>query len=210
MVIDYFTIKNKWKMTPTKVLHVGAHHGQELGIYFNDPGITDLVFFEPMKSSYDVLIKNLEQAHKPSHLNTLIAHPVGLGPEEKEVDFYVASNGQSSSVLKPQLHATQYRDILFNSIERVKIKTLDSFNYFDYDFLTMDVQGYELEVLKGATKTLNNIKWLYTEVNNAPLYENCAMVEDLDNFLRPYGFKREDTVWCRTFGNWGDAIYVKG
>jgi hypothetical protein len=46
-----------------------------------------------------------------------------------------------------------------------------------------------------------------TEVNRDEVYENCCMVDEIDNFLLPYGLRRVETDWA---GNtWGDALYVK-
>jgi hypothetical protein len=69
----------------------------------------------------------------------------------------------------------------------------------------MDVQGYELEVLKGSENTLKGIDYIYTEVNRDELYENNAFIEEIDNFLDNY--TRVATDWS---GNtWGDALYIK-
>ena len=43
--------------------------------------------------------------------------------------------------------------------------------------VTIDVQGYELEVFKGAQKTLRTINAIITEVSREPLYENSALVQ---------------------------------
>jgi hypothetical protein len=83
---------------------------------------------------------------------------------------------------------------------------LDSYK-LSPDLLAMDTQGYELEVLKGATETLKSVKVVYTEVSNVPLYEGSALVDDIDEFLQPYGFKRVRTDWVG--GTWGDAVYVR-
>jgi hypothetical protein len=71
----------------------------------------------------------------------------------------------------------------------------------------MDVQGYELRVLKGGTKTLNNILALGTEVNIIELYEGCVLMDELDNFLAKLNFSRVETN-INEFG-WGDALYIK-
>ena len=71
----------------------------------------------------------------------------------------------------------------------------------------MDVQGYELEVLKGAIKTLNQIDYVYCEVNRDEVYENNAYVEEIDEFLAEYGMERMETDWAGDI--WGDALYIK-
>jgi hypothetical protein len=121
--------------------------------------------------------------------------------------MWVSSNeAQSSSLLKPTQHIVQYPHITFTEGEVVTVHNLDYYQLTP-DILAMDTQGYELEVLKGATETLKSVKVVYTEVSNVPLYEGSALVEDLDEFLQPYGFKRVRTEWVGV--TWGDAVYVK-
>ena len=55
----------------------------------------------------------------------------------------------------------------------------------------MDVQGGELNVLLGASSTLEKIQYVLTEVNTVELYKNCARIEDLNYFLGKYNFKFE-------------------
>lgn len=71
----------------------------------------------------------------------------------------------------------------------------------------LDVQGYELEVLKGSQEMLANIFGILTEVNRDELYENCIQVEQLDDFLNLYDFQRVETNWEGE--TWGDAFYLK-
>jgi len=46
-----------------------------------------------------------------------------------------------------------------------------------------------------------------TEVNNSELYENCAKVKELDDYLSTYDFERVETTWDGV--TWGDALYIK-
>ena len=80
-------------------------------------------------------------------------------------------------------------------------------NKENYNFITIDVQGYELEVFKGGQETLKNIDYIITEVNRDELYENCARVEHLDDFLLQFDFQRVETNWEGE--TWGDAFYIK-
>jgi len=72
----------------------------------------------------------------------------------------------------------------------------------------MDTQGYELEVLRGAKRTLEKIEYIYTEVNQDEVYENNAMIGDLDLFLNDFDMERVATGWHGS-QTWGDAFYVK-
>jgi len=108
----------------------------------------------------------------------------------------------------------QYPEIKFNPLpEEVTMTKLDSFfgnsgrEVGDFNFINIDVQGYELEAFKGATETLKNIDYIYTEVNRDELYEDCVQIEELDVFLLKYGFGRVKTSWDGQ--TWGDALYIK-
>ena len=77
----------------------------------------------------------------------------------------------------------------------------------NFNLINIDVQGYELEVFKGATETLRTIDYIFAEVNRAELYKDCASVVELDEFLSNFGFERVETNWEGI--TWGDALYVK-
>lgn len=188
------------------VLHIGAHHGEEIKDYI-DRGVDNLVFFEPLSKSLEVLEENLGYYADKANI---VIFPYALGNEEKEVEMYVSSHeGMCSSVLKPKVVLEQYPAIKFNERETVKMIRLDDaeIDFHNYNLLNIDVQGYELEVLKGSEKTLNTIDYIYTEINREEVYENAPHVNDLDAFLTPYGFVRVETDWSGD--TWGDAFYIK-
>jgi FkbM family methyltransferase len=199
MLVNLRNLINQFSLKINGVLHIGAHYGEEYPEYVS-AGITKHKFIEPLKSNFEVLISNVP---REDCIN------VALGSSSCEIDMFVetANKGQSSSILQPALHLLQYPHIKFESKEKVVMTTLDSLNFIDYNFINMDVQGYELEVLRGGTKTLEKIDYIYCEVNRAEVYKDCAQVQDLDEFLKQFGFERKLTSW-EGF-TWGDALYVK-
>ena len=48
----------------------------------------------------------------------------------------------------------------------------------------MDVQGYELEVLKGFGNYIKSVEYIFTEVNRDYLYEENVLINELDEFLK--------------------------
>lgn len=204
MFISIAELCKKYKMNNVKgVIHVGAHHGEEVPVYINN-GITNIVLFEPLEKNFDI-IENLVQNYNAN----ISGYQVALGNENKMVEMYLSSNElESSSILKPKKHLELYPDVTFDSKEVVEMKRLDDYNLTGYNLLNMDVQGYELEVLKGAEKTLYYIDYVYCEVNRGEVYENNAYIEDIDTFLSIYNFKRVETDWWLDH-DWGDAFYIK-
>lgn len=204
-LIDTSHLVKKYEMDNVSgVIHVGGHHGEKIPVYIEN-GIRNIVLFEPLKESYDIIAS---KSWGETDANIAV-HQVALGSTDRIAKMYLSSNDfESSSILKPKKHCDLYPNIEFSDIRDVRVRTLDSYNITDCNMLNMDVQGYELEVLKGSEKTLEYIDYIYTEVNNAEIYEGNAYINQIDDFLNPYGFKRVETSWWGDHG-WGDAFYVK-
>jgi FkbM family methyltransferase len=188
------------------VLHIGAHFGQEVSLY--KAHNLKSVLFEPHPDTFRIL------KDKWGSDSSVLLVNKALGSTECTHTMFceTANQGMSSSLLKPKKHLEKYPHIKFDSTVEVEQITLDSFaesfpSIMDYNFINMDVQGYELEVLKGATKTLSNIDHIVCEVNWEELYEGCAQIADLDRYLENYGFKR--ITLTPTNCGWGDALYSK-
>lgn len=202
MLLSFTGLRKKYNMDVKGIIHVGAHYGEEISEYIEN-GIQDIVLFEPLSECFDVL------AQKVMNLNANIeGHQVALGSAPGTATMYLSDNEkQSSSILKPKVHLTHHPHVKFNGTEEVEVDLLDNFDTKDYNFLNMDVQGYELEVLKGATETLKRVDYVYCEVNRDEVYEGNAYVEELDEFLSSYGMERVETSWEGQI--WGDALYIK-
>ncbi len=200
--LDFEQLFQKYQLKIRGIIHIGAHYGQEYEIY-QKFRIANLVFFEPLSQNFEILKSHVGENAK--------LFQKAMGNENKKVKMYVesANNGMSSSILKPKKHLEQYPNIVFDSEEIVEMVRLDEIleDKENYNFITIDVQGYELEVFKGSRETLKNIDYILTEVNRDELYENCARVEQLDEFLGQFDFQRVETNWEGE--TWGDAFYLK-
>jgi len=75
-----------------------------------------------------------------------------------------------------------------------------------YDFLNIDVQGAEGQVLLGMGNYLKYFKWLYLEINRGQVYVGCSEVEQINEYVAQFGFKPVET---KMVGNWGDCLFVK-
>lgn len=203
-LIDFSKINKKYKLDITGAIHIGAHYGDEVLDYIKN-GIQNIILFEPLSRNFEILEKNLSEVNAD-----IQAYQVALGREEKTEIMYLSSNhAQSSSILKPKKHIDQYPYIHFSETEEVEVKTLDSFNIQNANFINIDVQGYELEVFEGGRETLNRIDYIYSEVNRDEMYENNVLINQLDEFLSSYNFMRVETYWPDDKLGWGDAFYIK-
>lgn len=195
---------NKHFKTPLKgAIHIGAHHGQEKNWYLKN-GIDPIVWVEA-NPEYEIGLK----ARCPNDV-VIIS---GVGNENKVETFKIANNGESSSFLNLGTHEKEHPHVNFVNEINVQIKPMSDIileNNIDidkYNFLNVDVQGYELEVFKGFKDYLNIFDYVYCEVNEDYLYENCALINEIDDYLLNFNLTRVETFM--TVHKWGDALYIK-
>jgi FkbM family methyltransferase len=129
------------------VVQVGAHIGQEIETLKSTDKNLRFLVFEPYENCLKIL--------KDRYLNDQTVKIVGkaLGSKKTFGLLRIASNeGQSSSLLEPKEHLVKAPHITFSGSAKVEIDTLDSYKSIinEYNFLIVDTQGYELEVLKGG------------------------------------------------------------
>lgn len=197
---------------PTGVLQVGANSGQEIS-YFAENGISLGAFIEPLDEPFQVL-----KARCASQEGYLPVQALCSSSDGMDVTFHVSSNnGESSSLLRPARHLTDYTWVHFPKTLVIRSFTLDTiFRAIKQsrpeignaiDMLFMDVQGAELEVIKGANTVLNQVKYIYTEVGLGGGYENDVILVDLISYLKHYGFDIYNLDIGRT--GFGNALFVK-
>ena len=189
------------------VLHVGAHTGGELG-WYNEKGFTRVVWFEPNKELFPILEANL--AEYDNH----IAYNIGIHDTLQTAILHIASNnGESSSILPLGTHKRRYPHVTYIKDQEIKLLRMDDFlqsNSIDineFNFLNVDVQGVELQVIKSFGPLITKLDYIYTEVNNEELYVGINLLPEIDEYLDGFGFSRVGLYM--TPAKWGDAFYVK-
>ena len=119
----------------------------------------------------------------PADKNAIL-HEVGLGEAESTANFALP--------LDQKLQRTP---------GSIKIKTLDSYELSDIDFIKIDVDGYEDLLLKGAEETLaNNDPVINIEMKRAKRPEVCKVAQQI---LRKLGFRprkrtNSEEVWIKS------------
>lgn len=185
-------------------LHLGAHECEEISFYYKlGLKLEDIVWIDAIPS------KVIEAKNRgiPNVYNAVITDK-----NDEEIEFNISNNGQSSSVLEFGTHSQEHPWVVY--IDKIKQNsiTIDTFferNNIDaskYNFWNFDIQGAELMALKGATQSIKYAKAIYLEVNEKELYKNCGLINEIDDFLSQYNFKRVLTKI--TIHGWGDALYI--
>lgn len=160
----------------------------------------DLVAVEP-----DPRAKESIERLESTTLRSLHRVNSPLASTSREIDFYLCKHPRQSSVLKPNLeHFAKYNDGYKWNVEKVEQMsaiTLDSAlaSKIQPDFLKLDTQGSELDILQGAMATLHSCLGIEVEVEFREMYQSQPLFGDLSKFLLDNEFDFIDFV---AFGKW--------
>ena len=206
-MLDLQELCRKHLVTPKGVIHIGAHEGAEIKRY-QAMGVHKVLFIEANPVVFERLSANIASIRNVQAVNCAISNQNGM------VNLRVTSMDQSSSILPLKRHQEIYPHIKETDQVTVKGRTLDTLLHemeiqgSEYNIINLDIQGAELLALQGATDCLKYIDAINTEVNYEELYEGCALISQLDDFLWLHGFERVATV-TPFHPSWGDAFYVR-
>lgn len=206
MLIPFKSLIDKYDIHPKGVLHVGSNLCQEANDYYNN-GVEQTIWVEALPEIYDRLGNALS-----NHTNWTALLACITDRDDDEVEFHVANNeGQSSSILEFGTHTIHHPSVYFTHSIKLKTVRLDTLlkrvDLFHYDFLAIDLQGAELLALKSMGDLLNYFTSCYIEVNRESLYKGCPMFEEIESYLKEFGFVTKEVCW--TDWNWGDAYFQK-
>lgn len=189
-------------MKPLHVLHVGAHEAEEAEKY--EALGADTVHW--VESQPDLVRQLREKLDGRFHR---IYQGSVWSESGQQKHFHLASNSQSSSLYPFHLHLKSHPEVTETGRHEVTTIRLDDLlPEMKFNIVVMDIQGAELEALKGMGQLLDAAKIAYLEVNKRKLYKGIPMIEELDSGLKGRGFRRLVTSWEKGKG-WGDAVYVK-
>ncbi len=170
------------------VYDVGAAVG-EFGKELRGFGYTgSIVSFEPLAAAHSRL--SSVAADDPGWT----VHHCALGATPGHATINVASNSDSSSLLPMgDGHRAAAPGISYVDSEEIEVRRLDDVTAASGQrgtgFLKIDVQGFEPEVMAGATDTLASCVGLQLELSFVPLYEGGPLIDEMLARVYDLGFR---------------------
>lgn len=162
---------------PSVLLDIGAYEGNWCKFVKEIFPEASVLMMEGQASKLPILEQISSKYRNVSYKIAL------LGAESKEVEFNIYDT--ASSVLKEENETGAM-------IEKRQLVALDELlkdtDFSQPDFIKIDTQGYELEILKGGLSTLSFAQGVLLEVSMIDIYKDSPLVNDILHFMKTQGF----------------------
>ena len=168
------------------ILDIGSNKGQFILLVENLFKNKIIFSFEPIK---EILEKQKEFF---KYKNNIFFFNIALGEKSKKKIFYITNRKDSSSFLKFNKNNVKNSDYNINQERVVEIKALDEVIQFAKlvppILLKIDVQGYELDVLKGCSNLLKKTTYIIVEVSENEIYQDQPMANEIIEYLNKQNY----------------------
>lgn len=161
---------------PTVILDIGAYEGEWTKMASRIYTDSRFLMFEAQESKHTILAK-LHSA--------LIDHHIGLlGPEINSKSKFYINDTVSSALPESAKEKQDYVEVAMFTVDEV----LKAKGIAKADFIKLDVQGFELEVLKGAQVTLQSTEVVLMEVSLLEINKGAPLISEVMQFMNQQDF----------------------
>jgi 2-O-methyltransferase len=176
------------------ILEIGCNDGSDTLAFLRVMPEAKICCFEPDPRAIARFKK-----HLGTELNKVKLFEIAISDRTGTIDFHTSGGNdlpegwnpgdlidgwdQSGSIHRPKNHLKEYPWVKFEKIITVGTRGLDDWcaenGVHQVDFIWMDVQGAEGEVITGASNILRNTRFLYTEYSDKETYEGQPSLKGL-------------------------------
>ncbi len=172
------------------IIDVGANRGQFTFACRLAQPQAPILAFEPIPHEARIF----REVH--GHCTGIQLIESALGEIAGTATLHLSKSADSSSLLAiGQQHTVMFQNTEEIGTLPVPVQRLDQFSEYwkgrSRQLLKLDVQGFELQVLRGAVETLETCAYVYAECSEIALYDGQALRPEVEVFLRAHGFAVE-------------------
>jgi len=172
---------------PETIVDIGSNKGQFILLI-------EKIFPNKIVYSFEPIIEMINKQKKFfKYKKNITFHNLALGSSICSKEFLITSRMDSSSFLKVVSNTNKSKNYSVIEKRDIKVSTLDEIflnEKISHPILIkMDVQGYELEVLKGANDLLKKTDYLLLEVSENEMYQNQPTEKIIIEYLKELNFE---------------------
>ena len=172
---------------PETIIDIGSNKGQFVMLI-------EQLFPNKVIHSFEPLDEPLKKQKKFfSYKKNIFFYNFALGSQTETREFFVTKRMDCSSFLRVDTKKIENDIFKIDEKKNIQIKTLDEIimnqNINKPILIKIDVQGFELEVLKGALELLKKVDYLLIEVSDNTIYEEQPLSIEIITFLESKNFK---------------------
>jgi len=176
-----------------KCIHIGASKCEEAHIY-ESLGFEDVFYVEAIPYLVHISKQKLNKLNKEKNKNYKCVQALVWNKEDEVKEFHLFNNSTFASIHGINEKNWPWENIQEGEIIKLKTTTLDklldnnNINREEYEFLSIDVQGAEYEVLEGCPELLKHVKCMVLEASTIEFYKDQKTFPVLKQFLEKLGF----------------------
>jgi len=198
-----FLKKNKYN--DFKILvDIGAHKGESIKLFSKNFIIKKIISFEASPINFEFLKKKIDENKKKYNNTEIVLENIALGAENKIIEFNQFNESSSSTIKdinkESKYYKRKFRLINFlnnkKTFQKIKIKVLKLKDYIEknnikkIDFIKIDTEGYEFEILLGLENKIKLVDIIMFEHHYDNMIKKGYTFENINKLLIKNNFNK--------------------
>ena len=186
------------------LIDIGAHKGESIKLFSKNFIIKKIISFEASPINFEYLKKKIKD-NKQGYNNTeIVLENIALGAEEKIIEFNQFNESSSSTIKEIDKESKYYKrkfrliNFLNNkeTYQKIKIKIsklkeyIEKNNIKKIDFMKIDTEGYEFEILLGLENKIKLVDIIMFEHHYDNMIKKGYTFEDINKLLIKNNFNQ--------------------
>jgi FkbM family methyltransferase len=169
---------------PVSILDIGANRGQ----FYQEAKLT-------FPNAYYCLIEANPECEEALKQLNIEYHIKALSDTERTALFYkskIDAMGTGNSLYRENTSYYTSENVIITECETTTLEKL--LQHQSFDLIKLDVQGSELDIMKGGLSVVRKAKGIILEVSVMQYNENAPLEQEAYYFMQELGFEPKETI----------------